>query len=94
MRDKKHKNLLFDEAQLQEIRTQYQEWHKKKLKSEEKKEEAVHVTSSGIPVKLLHTPLDIKELDYLQDTGFPGAPPLSGEFIPICIRAALLRSGS
>jgi methylmalonyl-CoA mutase N-terminal domain/subunit len=75
MSDKKHKNLLFDEAQLQEIRTHYQEWHKKKLKSEEKKEEAVHVTSSGIPVKLLHTPLDIKELDYLQDTGFPGAPP-------------------
>ena len=75
MSDKRHKNLLFDEAQLQEIRTHYQEWHKKKLKSEEKKEEAVHVTSSGIPVKLLHTPLDIKELDYLQDTGFPGAPP-------------------
>jgi methylmalonyl-CoA mutase N-terminal domain/subunit len=75
MKDKQPKNLLFNEAQLQEIRTHYQEWHKKKLKSEEKKEEAVHLTSSGIPVKLLHTPLDIQELNYLEDTGFPGAPP-------------------
>ena len=33
------------------------------------------MTSSGIPVKRLYTPLDLEGFDYLRDLGFPGKPP-------------------
>lgn len=32
-------------------------------------------TDSGIKVKPIYTPADIKNFDYLRDTGFPGEPP-------------------
>ena len=34
-----------------------------------------HVTFSGTTVKPLYTPLDIRELDFLQDLSFPGQYP-------------------
>jgi methylmalonyl-CoA mutase N-terminal domain/subunit len=34
-------------------------------------------TESGILVKSLYTPLDISEIDYLKDIGFPGSPPFT-----------------
>ncbi len=33
------------------------------------------VTTSGVPVERLYTPLDIAEMDYLRDLGFPGEYP-------------------
>ena len=34
-------------------------------------------TASGIPVKRLYTPLDVADLDYLRDLGFPGQYPFT-----------------
>jgi methylmalonyl-CoA mutase N-terminal domain/subunit len=35
------------------------------------------VTGSGIPIKLLYTPLDTLDLKYMEDLGFPGTPPFT-----------------
>ncbi len=35
------------------------------------------VTVSGLPVDILYTPADIKDLDYLRDLGFPGEYPFT-----------------
>src|SRR5450756_1235750 len=34
-----------------------------------------YTTSSGIDVKLLYTPEDVGEMDYMRDLGFPGEYP-------------------
>ena len=34
-------------------------------------------TASGIPVKRLYTPLDVADLDYTRDLGFPGEFPFT-----------------
>jgi Methylmalonyl-CoA mutase, N-terminal domain/subunit len=45
-----------------------------------------YVTDSGIPVKRLYTPLDVKDIDYLEDVGFPGMPPYSRGIYPTMYR--------
>jgi len=35
------------------------------------------LTTSGIPVKSLYTPLDTEALDYFADLGLPGGPPFT-----------------
>jgi methylmalonyl-CoA mutase N-terminal domain/subunit len=39
------------------------------------RESILYETMSGIPLKMLYTPSDIAELDYLRDLGFPGEYP-------------------
>ena len=39
-------------------------------------------TDAGIPVKLLYTPEDVKNVDYLNEIGFPGEPPYSRGVYP------------
>lgn len=45
-------------------------------KSHQKRKESF-ITDSGIPVKELYTPVDVKDIDYLRDVGFPGEPPFT-----------------
>jgi methylmalonyl-CoA mutase, N-terminal domain len=76
------KNPLFKQAPLQKIRARFQDWHKKKLQKEDRERESGAFSTSGIPIKLLHTPLDIPDFDYLEDAGFPGAPPYTRGIYP------------
>lgn len=39
-------------------------------------------TESGIPVKPLYTPADVRELDYMRQLGFPGQPPYTRGIYP------------
>ncbi|MGD2270736.1 MAG: methylmalonyl-CoA mutase family protein [Desulfobacterales bacterium] len=73
--EKKEEACLFSQAQVQEIEQKYQEWFNNTLRDADRKTEKNYTTHSGIPIKPLHTPADIKDLDYIGDIGFPGQPP-------------------
>jgi len=71
---------LFDERRLNEIIKEGKRWEKTTVprwvcRHPERKDE--FSTSSGIPVKRLYTPGDVKDLDYLRDLGFPGKFPFT-----------------
>jgi methylmalonyl-CoA mutase N-terminal domain/subunit len=50
----------------------------------ERKEE--FATTSGIPLKRVYTPLDVRKLDYLRDVGFPGEYPYTRGVYPTMYR--------
>ncbi|MBS7270338.1 MAG: methylmalonyl-CoA mutase [Candidatus Freyarchaeota archaeon] len=64
---------MFDPEAIKEIEENQKNWEKKVEKCKERDVE--FTTYSGIPVKRLYTPADIKNHDYLRDVGFPGQPP-------------------
>ena len=71
---------MFDERKLADIKKQRQMWEKTTVPnwvnrhSERKKEFS---TVSGIPVKRLYTPEDVKDFDYVDHLGFPGEYPFT-----------------
>lgn len=71
------------------IKTNMEEWEQEVLapflqKKAEIKEE--FQTLSGIPVKRLYTPLDVKDLHYNEDLGFPGSYPYTRGVYPTMYR--------
>lgn len=56
-------------------------------KSPERQEE--FFTESGIPVKRLYTPLDLEEMDYNRDLGYPGEFPYTRGVYPTMYRGRL-----
>ena len=74
--------------QKQELEAQYREWCKKieanlNRNPERKKD---FVNASGIPVQRLYTPLDLQDMDYLSDLGFPGSYPFTRGVQPTMYR--------
>jgi methylmalonyl-CoA mutase N-terminal domain/subunit len=71
---------MFDQRKLAELKKQRQKWEKTTVPNwtrrhpERKKDFS---TVSGIPIKRLYTPEDIKDLDYSKDLGFPGESPFT-----------------
>ena len=57
----------------EKLGTKATKWHVKAESFEERQDS--FITTSGVPVKHLYTPLDIADLDYIQDLGFPGEYP-------------------
>lgn len=73
---------------LNEIKKDYEKWKKKAeefSKGKLKKAETI----SGEPVDLLYTPLDIENLDYQKDLGFPGVYPYTRGVYPNMYRGRL-----
>jgi len=71
---------VFDKRKLTEIKKQRQKWERTIVpnwirRHPERKND--FTTVSGIPVKRLYTPEDIKDLDYARDLGFPSEPPFT-----------------
>ena len=81
--------MLFDEKTMKKIHEQKEKWEKELVsKSFEKlPERDKFSTGSGIPINRAYTPLDIAELDYLQDLGFPGEYPFTRGVYPTMYRA-------
>jgi len=74
------KQNVFDPRKLEEIKKQTQKWEKTTVPNSlrhhpERKNN--FSTVSGIPIKRLYTPEDVKEMDYSKDLGFPGEPPFT-----------------
>ncbi len=76
---------------IEKIRKAKEEWDedvKKKLeKRPERKSEFTN--SSGIPLDRTYTPLDVEDLDYLSDLGFPGEYPYTRGVQPTMYRGRL-----
>jgi len=81
--------MAFEEKKLDEIRRQKQKWEKETLNKSFDKlpERGQFRTSSDIPVSQIYTPVDVAELDYLRDVGFPGEYPLTRGVYPTMYRA-------
>ncbi|MCM3566946.1 methylmalonyl-CoA mutase [Neobacillus mesonae] len=74
---------------MNEIKKGFMEWEQHTLepfmeKKPERKEEFYSL--SGIPIKRLYTPLDVKDFDYNQDLGFPGEFPYTRGVYPTMYR--------
>ena len=71
---------MFDERRIKEIMKEEERWEKTTVaewlcRMPERQE--AFTTPSGIPIKRLYTPKDIKDIDYLRDLGFPGEYPFT-----------------
>jgi methylmalonyl-CoA mutase, N-terminal domain len=72
----------------EELETKYRQWCRKieeslKRTPERKKD---FLNTSGIPVHRLYTPLDLQDMDYLSDLGFPGSYPFTRGVQPTMYR--------
>jgi methylmalonyl-CoA mutase N-terminal domain/subunit len=56
-----------------ELKKRASQWHARAHGFEERRDS--FVTASGVPIERVYTPLDIADLDYLRDLGFPGEYP-------------------
>jgi len=83
--------MSLDKQKLDEIRQRKEKWEKEiAVKSLEKlPEKGEFFTSSEIPVSRVYTPLDVADLDYLRDLGFPGEYPFIRGVYPTMYRARL-----
>lgn len=66
---------LFEQRQLEELERRSAEFEAEIRDSPERR--ARFITGSGIPVKHVYTPLDIRKLSYVDDLGLPGKYPFT-----------------
>jgi methylmalonyl-CoA mutase N-terminal domain/subunit len=83
---------MFDKEKLNEIREEQDKWEETTLQKTlnrfpERRE--TFITTSGAPVERLYTPLDIADLDYQRDLGFPGQYPFTRGVHPTMHRGRL-----
>ena len=72
--------MSFDSDDLEAIRRERAQWEEdnlRKVLAERKERMGRFVTTSSAPVERLYTPLDVAELEYLRDLGFPGEYPFT-----------------
>jgi len=83
---------VFDPAQLKELTQAQQEWSETTLRETLEKapeRQPEFITTSSRPVRRLYTPLDIANVDYLRDLGFPGEYPYTRGIHPTMHRGRL-----
>ncbi|HUX98860.1 MAG TPA: methylmalonyl-CoA mutase family protein [Candidatus Deferrimicrobium sp.] len=82
---------MFSDEEIKAIETKRKEWEEKVLakflKHGESKEK--FETPSGIPLKQIYTPEDVKSLNYLEDLGLPGDYPFIRGVYPTMYRGRL-----
>jgi len=72
--------MTFDAKHLNDFRKAQQQWEETTLKQAQSRipeRQAAFTTQSGVPINGLYTPLDISELDNLEDLGLPGEYPFT-----------------
>jgi len=71
---------MFDQNKLAVLRDQREKWTKttlqKTLKAHPERRKTF-VTTSSVPIERLYTPLDVGDVDYVRDLGFPGEYPFT-----------------
>ncbi|MBN1799864.1 MAG: methylmalonyl-CoA mutase [Candidatus Lokiarchaeota archaeon] len=77
---------MFDKNYLDKIKEEKENWDSKFNQNNEN--DGKFVTDSEIPIKRVYTPLDVKG-DYLEEIGFPGAPPYTRGVYPSMYRGRL-----
>ncbi|MBC7252148.1 MAG: methylmalonyl-CoA mutase family protein [Anaerolineae bacterium] len=83
---------MFDRNKLEDLRDRKDKWTKttlqKTLDAHPERRETF-VTTSSVPVERLYTPLDIEDMDYERDLGFPGEYPFTRGVHPTMYRGRL-----
>ncbi len=77
---------MFEKDQIEKIKQEKENWDTKVENSKER--EIQFLTDSGIPIKRLYTPLDVKG-NYLEKDNFPGQPPYTRGVYPNMYRGQL-----
>jgi len=82
---------MFTNEELQKIKSKRSEWEEKNLSKfvQKGEREQKFETPSGIPLKNVYGPEDIENIDYLDDLGFPGAPPFTRGVYPNMYRGRI-----
>ncbi|MFH1335136.1 MAG: methylmalonyl-CoA mutase family protein [Candidatus Zixiibacteriota bacterium] len=65
---------MSSQTKLEEIAQRQKKWEQE-LKQNQKPPERKFITVSGQPIKELYTPLDVQDIDFNRDIGFPGEYP-------------------
>jgi methylmalonyl-CoA mutase, N-terminal domain len=83
---------MYDPQKLEKLRQEMDKWeettlHQSISRMSERHEE--FITTSSEPIKRLYTPLDVAEMDYLGDLGFPGEYPFTRGVHPTLHRGRL-----
>ena len=80
---------LFDKAELEHLRVEQQRWEDTSMrKSLQRMPERDNlITTSGVPINRIYTPLDNANLDYERDLSFPGEYPYTRGVQPTMYRA-------
>ncbi len=83
---------MFDQNKLANLHDQEEKWAKTTLQETldahpERRE--TFITTSSVPVERLYTPLDIGDMDYERDLGFPGEYPFTRGVHPTMYRGRL-----
>jgi methylmalonyl-CoA mutase N-terminal domain/subunit len=84
-------SLTYDKQKLDEISQRKEKWETETvLKSFNKlPERGEFSTTSDIPVSRVYSPIDVADVDYLRDLGFPGEFPFTRGVYPTMYRARL-----
>ncbi len=82
---------MFDSKTIEEVSSDAEKWRKSYQESIEKNPERLErfSTVSDYSIKSLYTPLDIKEMDFSDDIGFPNQYPFTRGVQPTMYRAKL-----
>lgn len=81
--------MMFDRKKLDDIQRRMENWEKEiVVKSFDRlPERGEFSTGSDIPVSRIYTPIDVADIDYLNQQGFPGQYPLTRGVYPTMYRA-------
>jgi methylmalonyl-CoA mutase N-terminal domain/subunit len=83
---------MYDEQKLEDLRRKLDEWQESSLqKSLERlpEQKTAFITTSSEPIDRLYTPLDVENLDYFEQLGFPGEYPFTRGVHPTLHRSRL-----
>ena len=75
---------MYDKKFLEKLKVEKENWQKN-YESVKERTDLPFITDSGIPVKQLYTPLDIKG-EYQEKLSFPGSPPYTRGVYPSMYR--------
>ena len=83
---------MYDRQKLDQLRQELEAWENEALKrstSSLPERQAQFITTSSEPISRLYTPLDIADLDYLEELGLPGEYPYTRGVHPTLHRSKL-----
>ncbi|MFQ6061211.1 MAG: methylmalonyl-CoA mutase [Thermoplasmata archaeon] len=83
---------MYDKSRIKEIEKEYERWKKECLEESMKilpERKNPFITTSGVPIERLYTPLDIRDIDYLEQLGLPGEYPFTRGIHPTMYRSRL-----
>jgi methylmalonyl-CoA mutase N-terminal domain/subunit len=78
-----------DRGDIKKGKDAWQQTTLKRVLDKTPEREASFTTESGIPVRRIYTPLDLPDLDYVRDLGFPGEYPYTRGVYPTMYRGRL-----